>query len=214
MAVITKTEIIERIKNKQLAFTPALDQFQLHAHSIDLRLGFTFLVPKVWQATNNGREAIKLDPFSGESPAHFDVIELEKGQFFDLLPGEYVTVSTLESITIPNDLLAVLYPRSSANRRGLSVDLSGIIDAGYQGQLIIPLRNNTQYQTIRLYPGERICQIVLQQLTQPVVPRASRYHKKDIIEGERIGALPHEREIEMKLILQGDIKKLKAEHAL
>lgn len=214
MAVLTQSEILERIKSKDLVFTPGLDQFQLHPHSIDLRLGFTFLVPKVWDATNNGREAIKLDPFADDTPPHFDIVELEQGQFFDLLPGEYVTVSTLEAVKIPHDLLAVLYPRSSTNRRGLSVDLSGIIDAGYEGQLIIPLRNNTRYQTIRLYPGERICQIVLEELTRAVTPRKSRYHKKDIIEGLLVGTLPKEREIEIELVSKGKIRELKAKHGL
>lgn len=214
MAILVKKSIIRRLKAGDLAFEPRLDEFQLHAHSIDLRLGFTFLIPKTWQSTNGGRSSISLDPFEPDKSSRFDVIELEKGQFFDLLPGEYVTVSTLESVKIPNDLLAVLYPRSSTNRRGLSVDLSGIIDAGYQGQLIIPLRNNTRSQTIRLYPGERICQIILEELEEAVEPRQSRYHKRDIIEGERVGALPREKEIEIELIKSGDIIELKNKYGV
>ncbi|HSE29648.1 MAG TPA: dCTP deaminase [Candidatus Saccharimonadales bacterium] len=213
MAILTKPTILKRLKDGDLSFAPSLDQFQLHPHSIDLRLGFTFLVPKSWKATPGGRESISLDPFAEETNK-FDVIELEKGQFFDLLPGEHVTVSTLESVKIPNDLLAILYPRSSTNRRGLAVDLSGLIDAGYEGQLIIPIRNNTKSQTIRLYPGERICQITLEELEAPVEPRPSRYHKKDIIDGELIGALPKEKEIEIDLIKRGEIMQLKQEHAI
>lgn len=210
MAVITKHEIIERIDKGDIAFTPALDSFQLHAHSVDLRLGFTFMIPKQWQVTAAGREALYIDHYDKQPTPYFDVLELEQGQFFDILPNEYVLVSTLESVKIPNDLIAVLYPRSSTNRRGLAVDLSGIVDAGYEGQLIVPIRNNTGHQAIRLYPGERICQLTFEDLSQPVVPRASRYHRKDVIEGVLMDALPKEREVESRLIKQGKIEELKA----
>ena len=176
MSIITKTQIVERIKKGDIAFAPALDSFQLKSHAVDLRLGFTFLIPKRWHTTANGREAIRIDHFHKDKKAYFDVIELEQGQHFELLPGEYVSVNTLESVKIPNDLMAVLYPRSSTNRRGLSVDLTGIIDSGYEGQLTIPIRNNTTSQAITLYPGERFCQIVFEELAGAVETEKSRYH--------------------------------------
>ncbi len=215
MAILTREQILGRLNTGDMQFNPGLDTFQLQEHAVDLRLGFTFLVPKAWHLTRNGREALKIDPFvPAGKPTHFDVIELEQGQFFDLLPGEHITVSTLEAVKIPHDLMAVLYPRSSTNRRGLSVDLTGIIDSGYEGQLIIPLRNSTAHQTIRLYPGERICQIIFEELGTRVEARQSRYHKKDIIEGLSGEALPGEREVEMVLVESGDIRKLKAENAV
>ncbi len=216
MAILTRIQILERMKQENLGFSPNLDTFQLQEHSIDLRLGFTFLIPKSWQLTPRGREAVSIDSFGDNVyPApHFDVVELEKGQYFELLPGEHITVSTLEAVKIPNDLMAVLYPRSSTNRRGLSVDLTGIVDSGYEGQLIIPLRNSTAHQTIRLYPGERICQIIFEELGHKVSPRRSRYHKKDIIEGMIVEGQPKEREVEMALIRKGEIRELKAEHAV
>jgi deoxycytidine triphosphate deaminase len=104
--------------------------------------------------------------------------------------------------------MAVLYPRSSTNRKGLSLDLTGIIDAGYEGQLLLPVRNNTRSQTVRLYPGERLCQIVFEELKHSVDDqRLSKYHQKDIIEG--VGM---EKKTEVDLLMSGDIKKLKSEH--
>ena len=47
-----------------------------------------------------------------------------------------------------------------------------------------------------------------------MIPRQSRYHKKDIIEGMIAGNLPGEREIEMALIMKGEIRKLKGEHGV
>jgi len=107
--------------------------------------------------------------------------------------------------------MAVMYPRSSTNRKGISVDQTGIIDSGYSGQLVIPIRNNTQSQTVRLYPGERFCQVVFEKLTGKVKARKSRYHEKDIIEGVDIGSLKKEKD-EAKLIKNGEIKELKIKY--
>jgi dCTP deaminase len=214
MSVLTEKEIFEYIASKQIIFSPNLDKFQVQAHSVDLRLGFTFLVPKTWHVTKNGREQLHMDYYATERPDYFEVVELEKGQFFDLLPGEHILVSSLESVKVPDDLMAVMYPRSSTNRKGISVDQTGIIDSGYEGQLVIPVRNNTSSQTVRLYPGERFCQIVFQKLSVSVVARKSRYHQKDIIEGVDVDSLEDERQAEIDLIMSGDIRKLKTDFEL
>lgn len=212
MSVLTQQEILEYTARGDIRFKPGLDKFQLQAHSVDLRLGFTFLIPKSWRVTQAGREQLHMNYFDTEHPEYFDIVELEQGQFFDLLPGEHVLVSSLESLTVPNDLMAVMYPRSSTNRKGISVDLTGIIDSGYEGQLVIPIKNNTQSQTVRLYPGERFCQVVFQKLDHAVQARKSRYHQRDIIDGVDIDSLDDERKTEIELLLSGDIKKLKANH--
>ncbi len=209
MSVLVKQQILERIKGGGLAFKPGLDNLQIQGHSVDLRLGFTFMIPKVWRPSDGGREAVTLDPLHSIGAAHFDIVELEEGQHFDLLPNEYILVSSLETITIPKDLMAVLYPRSSVNRRGLSVDLTGIIDAGYSGKLVLPVRNNTRSQTVRLYPGERFCQLVFQQLMGEIETKQSRHHMKDVAEG-----LAKEDEGEVDLITKGDINKLKEAYPL
>lgn len=207
MAILTKHEILERVQKGEIGVSPSLDAFQVQAHAIDLRLGFTFLIPKAWHMTPEGREAYMIDPLRNHGPEYFDVIELEQGQRFDLLPQEYVLVSTFETIKVPDDLMAVLYPRSSVNRKGLSVDLTGIIDSGYEGPLTLPIRNNTRSQVIQLHPGERICQVVFEQLARPVEARKSRWHQKDVVDK---GA--KEKSDEMKLVFSGDIRKLKKEH--
>ena len=208
MAILTRTEILDRVKKGTLAFHPSLDSFQVQMHAVDLRLGFTFLVPKAWRLTENGREALSIDPLKDHGPEFFDVIELEQGQYFELLPEEYVLVSTFETIKIPNDLMAILYPRSSVNRKGLSVDLTGIIDSGYEGPLTLPIRNNTRSQVIRLHPGERFCQVVFEELASEVKRvKKSRWHQKDVVDKGK-----KEKMNEMKLVFGGDVKKLKKDY--
>ena len=207
MSVLTRDEILERVKAGDIVISPGLDSFQVQAHAIDLRMGFTFLVPKSWHLTERGREAYTIDPLRDHGPEYFDVVELEQGQTFDLLPQEYVLVSTFETIKLPQDIMAVLYPRSSVNRKGLSVDLTGIIDAGYEGPLTLPIRNNTRSQVIRLHPGERICQVVFEELKHAIPSRKSRWHQKDVVDKGK-----KEKSAEMKLVFSGDIRKLKRDH--
>lgn len=204
MAILTKEEILERVKAGNIEFKPGLDRFQLQMHAVDLRLGFTFLIPKAWKMTPKGRQALSIDPLRDHGPEYFDVIELEQGQCFELLPQEYVLVSTFETIKVPDDLMAILYPRSSVNRKGLSVDLTGIIDSGYEGPLTLPIRNNTRSQTIQLHPGERFCQLVFEELKHKVETKKSRWHQKDVVEKGK-----KEKASEMKLVFNGDLKKLK-----
>lgn len=204
MSVITKSRIVERVKRGEIIFKPPLDTFQLQDHSVDLRLGFTFLIPKTWHLTERGRETVTITHLNKAGLPFFDVVELEEGQYFELLPHEYVLVSTLESVKLPNDIMAVLYPRSSTNRKGLSLDLTGIIDCGFEGQLTLPVRSNAEVQVIRLFPGERICQIVFETLDESITPRRSKYHKRDIVEG-----VGRESVTEVRLIMRGRIRELK-----
>lgn len=204
MAVLTQKEILAKIKDGQIAFEPPIDKFQLQPHSVDLRIGFTFVVPKAWVLRPAGRQALKVD--YGENRKFFDVVELEPGQYFEILPGEFIGISTLERIKVPQNVMGVLYPRSSINRRGLSVDLSGIIDAGFEGNLMVPVRNSTTSQVIQIFPGERFCQIVFEDLVSSVAKRKSRYHKKDVI----VGVLREKSSTEEKLIRRGKIKELKS----
>jgi dCTP deaminase len=209
MSILTKTEILDLIVADKLAFAPALDAFQLQPHAVDLRLGFTFLLSRQWQLTERGRIALQLDHLES-SAEQFETIQLVPGQVFDILPGECVLVSTLESIRMPDDLAGQMYPRSSVNRRGLAVDLSGIIDAGYEGNLIIPVRNNGLSTVVRLYPGQRFCQLTFTPLSTPAEVRKSRYHQQGIA----TGVLPEQSQDEMRLIRSGDIATLKARYAV
>ncbi len=209
MSVITKKQIVEKIKAGEIVFKPELDKFQLQNHSVDLRLGFTFMIPKRSAVTPKGRTSLDILSFDKSNDHYFDVVEMEEGQYFDLLPGEHVLVCTLETIKVPKDLMAVLYPRSSTNRRGLSLDLTGIVDSGYDGQLTLPIRNNTQSQIIRLFPGERFCQVVFETLSEQVEIDPNKKQNQDIIVGTKT-VNPEESE----LILNGKIRQLKTDHKI
>lgn len=92
-----------------------------------------------------------------------------------LKPGERKTYRTLEKITLPPNVMAVLYPRSSTNRKGLTVDMTGVVDASYSGKLIIPITNNSKLQT-SVPEGTRVASLIFHRLEQEAEVRLSKYH--------------------------------------
>ncbi|HEY5713950.1 MAG TPA: dCTP deaminase [Candidatus Gracilibacteria bacterium] len=212
--ILTRSDIKALIDKGTIVFTPELDQFQNQPHAVDLRLGHIFYISKIWKLTAKGREILNVD-VTETAGDNYEKIELKMGQYFELAPGEAIIASTMEEVCLrePN-IMGVLYPRSSINRRGLSVDLTGIVDAHYCGNLMIPILNKTSSQVIRIYPGERICQIVFQKLTQDLTQNeallhgkvAAKYHDSD---GGNLASKKDDDE-EILCIKSGDMKRLKS----
>ena len=213
MAVLAKKEIIKRLKDKDIDFDPEIDNFQLQPHAIDLRLGYKFLIPKNWHLTNKGRSAIKIS--IDDTDIHreqFEEVILKPGQYFELLPNEFVIATSLETIKMKApDLMAILFPRTSTNRRGVSLSLSGIIDTGYQGQLIFPMKNEAGNQVLRLYPGERICQVIFHHLSSELSPEEAKMHGLQNAKYTEKNSSHYQldRNEERELLIQGKIEELK-----
>ncbi len=211
--ILTRHEIAQLMTEGKLEFVPALDGFQNQPHAVDLRLGTTFYLPKTWHLTDSGREVIRVDVTESDAE-NFEKIELKPGQFFELAPGESIIASTLEKVSLrADDLMGILYPRSSVNRRGLSVDLTGIVDAHYSGHLMIPIHNRTSRQIIRIYPGERICQLVFEQLANDLQKGDALRHGVGSAKYEGANAkslsLKKDNESELDFIRRGDFDGLK-----
>ena len=215
MSVLTKSKILSYINEEKLVFTPKLDQFQLQPHAVDLRLGFYFSVPQQWYVDEEGRHALNID-YLHERKNGFQEVHLKPGQFFEILPQETVIAKTLEKISLNHPaLMAILFPKSSLNRKGLALDLSGIVDANYSGHLIIPLKNNTS-QIIKLYPGERICQLIFEELSSPLSNEDSKYHgvgKAKYSNADTHYFIP-DSDSETQYLKVGDLEKLKSNHPL
>lgn len=73
-------------------------------------------------------------------------------------PGDYYLVQTLESVNTPEDLMPMIYPRSSLFRAGLLL-LNSKTDPGYKGPLTMGLKNLSDFP-VKLQMGARICNMV------------------------------------------------------
>ncbi len=83
-----------------------------------------------------------------------------------LAPGERALVPTGIALALPHGFAAFVHPRSGlAARCGLSiVNAPGTIDAGYRGEVTVLLVNLDQERAIELTRGDRIAQLVVQQV--------------------------------------------------
>jgi dUTP pyrophosphatase len=85
---------------------------------------------------------------------------------FTIKPGERILVPTGISIALPDGYVALVHPRSGlAVKHGISiVNTPGTVDAGYRGELQVILINLDKNQSISFKKGDRIAQLVIQQV--------------------------------------------------
>jgi dCTP deaminase len=176
--ILSDRELRARLQAGDLQVGPISDlELQLQPASIDLRLADEFIVYKPGQLTC-------LDPQRPETlTAATEKVAIASGDAFILHPGEFALGSTIERVVIPADLVARVDGRSSVGRLAVVVHATaGFIDPGFAGQITLELSNLGRVP-VRLYPGMRIAQIVLYQLTSPAErpygsERGSRYQEQ------------------------------------
>lgn len=105
----------------------------------------------------------------------------------DLAPGQRATVPTGISLALPSGYVALVHPRSGlAERCGLSiVNAPGTIDAGYRGEVKVILVNLDPTEPVRLRRGDRIAQLVIQQV------ETARFIEVEQLPGSARGAGGH-----------------------
>lgn len=90
----------------------------------------------------------------------------------ELAPGERQLVPTGIAVELSPGLAGFVHPRSGlAHRLGLGmVNAPGVIDADYRGEVMVNLINHDLRHTIELRRGDRIAQLVVQQVVlAPVI---------------------------------------------
>ena len=96
-------------------------------------------------------------------------LDLYSAQDASIDPGCREIISTGIAIAIPEGYAGFVQPRSGlAAREGLTiVNTPGLIDSGYRGELKVIALNTDLEHTIQIERGERIAQLVIQEV--PVV---------------------------------------------
>lgn len=98
-------------------------------------------------------------------------VDLHSREDVVLAPGERALVPTGIAIALPPGYAGFVHPRSGlAARHGLTiVNAPGTIDSSYRGEILVNLLNTDQVHEIRLARGDRIAQLVVQQVALPVL---------------------------------------------
>ncbi|KAB5607758.1 dUTP diphosphatase [Bifidobacterium jacchi] len=98
-----------------------------------------------------------------------------------LKPFQRALVPTGVAIALPAGYVALVHPRSGlAVRQGVTVlNAPGTVDAGYRGEIKVPLINLDPERTAVFHPGDRIAQLVIQRYVQATFVAADRLPGSD-----------------------------------
>jgi dCTP deaminase len=162
MCVLTRDRILEEIESGRLRIEP-FSEDQIGPASIDLHLG-----PEIRIPAQDGDEPIDLDDASAARKLSRVVRVTDS---FVLEPGGTAHGITRERLTLPPDLCAWIEGRSSVARLGLLVHVSsGFVHPGVSNHQVLEM-SNLSGAPLRLRPGDRICQVVLERTEGEAVYR-------------------------------------------
>ncbi|WP_288938805.1 dCTP deaminase [uncultured Roseovarius sp.] len=155
MALLTRTELNKRINTgeaEQIFIDPLLDDSQVGAVSVDLRLGCDFLVSVL-----NHKSSVNIHPQESDSgpDIFFQAARRDIGDTFLIHPSQTVLATSLEYIGLPSDIYADVISRSSYHRLGVSI--SSMFQPGFRGCISLELFNHSNVP-VELVIGSRIVQ--------------------------------------------------------
>lgn len=172
--VLSDRDIKKALEEKRIIIkpTPVLSS-QLGSCSIDLRLGNTF---RVFDYSKYPYIDPSKKDYSNEITK---LIKIKEGDDFIMQPGDFVLAVTLESVTIPPNLMGRLEGRSSLGRLGLVVhSTASIFDPGWDGKPVLEL-GNLGRMAIKLTVGMRICAMTFEELSSSAeIPYTSKKFAK------------------------------------
>lgn len=156
--ILSDKDILIKIKKGEIKIAP-FDKTCVQPSTVDLHLFNEVRIFDNWQT---GIVDVK------EKTDNSRVVKIDKKGFI-IHPGEFLLGSTVEKITLPDDVAAKLEGRSSLGRLGLVIHATaGYVDPGFSGWLTFELSNLSRLP-IRIYEGMRMAQICFFQMSSPVL---------------------------------------------
>jgi dCTP deaminase len=156
--VLSDRTIKEELAKGRIVIEP-LDPSDIQPASVDLHLDKKLLV---FRNTRQPYIDVRKD-----LPDLTEIEEIPDDTPFILHPGEFVLASTMESVTLPDDVVARLEGKSSLGRIGLLIhSTAGYVDPGWSGHLTLEL-SNVANLPVTLYYRMKIGQISFLRLTTP-----------------------------------------------
>lgn len=157
--ILSDRAIRQLVHERPQTITP-FNPSMVQPSSLDVRLGNSFQVFR--------RERVNAHVDPREENAHItqEVIR-NPNEPMTLYPGNFVLGTTLETVDIPDDVVAQVEGKSSIGRLGVAVHITaGYIDPGFKGQITLELHNCNK-NTIALWPGMAIAQLVFMRMDGP-----------------------------------------------
>ena len=156
ITVLSRDEILKHVREGKLEFNP-FDEDQVGPTSIDLTLGNEFRVFKKVGKILQVKEDVDYEEVT-------DLVKVEDGGYLLLMPGELVHGITRENIKLPQNIAGWIEGRSRYARIGLMIHVTaGLVQPGCNNKQVLEISNMSP-MPLALYPGTRICQIVLEEV--------------------------------------------------
>ena len=156
--LLSDRDIRSEVEAGRLVLSP-WDADLVQPSSIDVRLD------KFFRLFDNHKYPF-IDP-AVDQPELTRLVEADNNEAFVLHPGEFVLASTLEVITLGDQLAGRLEGKSSLGRLGLLThSTAGFIDPGFSGHVTLEL-SNVANLPIKLWPGMKIGQLCLFRTSSP-----------------------------------------------
>jgi len=154
MAILTRDEIIRRVRAGEIGIDPFDERFVGPA-SVDLHLASQFRVFKRVRDIFHVTEEAAYEDVS-------EIVDVADGDYFVLMPGETCHGLTRERIRLPDDLCGWLQGRSRFARLGLMVHITAaFIQPGIDNHQALEI-NNAGPMPLALRPGTRLCQFMFE----------------------------------------------------
>ncbi|MBQ9270271.1 MAG: dCTP deaminase [Oscillospiraceae bacterium] len=170
--ILSDRTILRMLAEGTLGISP-LEPAQVQPASVDIRLGNTF---SVVEDTSSGIITM-------EHEIRYKTIETDT---YLLLPGQFVLATTMEYVTLPDNLTAFVEGRSSLGRMGLFIQNAGWVDPGFRGEITLELFNANRC-AIELRAGRRVGQLVLAEMDAPALhPYSGKYQGQTGATGSRV----------------------------
>jgi dCTP deaminase len=128
------------------------DDALVNPASIDVRLGDEIIVESVEQ-----KRGVPMPLY------HYD-----ESDPYELKPGQFALLSTLETFDIPEDLSGIFRLKSSLAREGLALCGAEFADPGWHNSVAtLGVKNFRQFHPILLWPGRPFAQLILHDTMPP-----------------------------------------------
>src|SRR5690625_6271772 len=158
--LLSDRDIRESLASGRIGLDPYDDEM-IQPASVDVRLD------RYFRLFDNHKYPV-IDP-SVRQPDLTRLLEVDPDEPFMLHPGEFVLASTLEVVTVGDDVAARLEGKSSLGRLGLLThSTAGFIDPGFSGHVTLEL-SNVATLPITLWPGMKIGQLCFFRLSSSAV---------------------------------------------
>ena len=156
ITILSKQEILKQIEEGRIEITP-FERDNVGPTSIDLTLGTKFRVFKKVRKIFHVKEDLNYQEVT-------EVVEVKNGDYLLLMPGELVHGITKEKIKLSEDLAVWIEGRSRFARIGLMIHVTaGLVQPCCNNKQVLEISNMSP-MPIALYPGTRICQIILEKI--------------------------------------------------